>query len=153
MELSVRPGMCLAISDQLLPCCACSWNSATSSSRLQSALRMAGFRWLCQRSRHCLPVLPRNYLPLIPKELRSFATRALQLRSPNSSTSSLIASSSCVNFTSAVHGCRWGDAIYEYANYFAVFNCSSSLVTEWRLVLERERALDKVWSSVFRCLG
>ena len=54
--LSVRPASCLAISAHLFPNRRCDARSASSSAALQSVLVMFGSSWLCQRSRHCLPV-------------------------------------------------------------------------------------------------
>ena len=54
--LSVRPASCLAISAHLFPKRRCDARSASSSAALQSVLVMFGSSWLCQRSRHCLPV-------------------------------------------------------------------------------------------------
>mmetsp|Transcript_15571 Transcript_15571/g.49461 ORF Transcript_15571/g.49461 Transcript_15571/m.49461 type:complete len:313 (+) Transcript_15571:205-1143(+) len=58
MALSVRPGSILAISAHRLPSCRCASSSTRSSSAVQWSFLMAGSSWLCQRSRHCLPVLP-----------------------------------------------------------------------------------------------
>jgi hypothetical protein len=58
MELSVRPGSILVISAHLLPCAVWARKSTHSSWGIHSTLRMLGFRWLCQRSRHCLPSRP-----------------------------------------------------------------------------------------------
>mmetsp|Transcript_25830 Transcript_25830/g.61664 ORF Transcript_25830/g.61664 Transcript_25830/m.61664 type:complete len:201 (-) Transcript_25830:8-610(-) len=54
--LSVRPASCLAISAHLFPKRVCEAMSSSSSAALQSVLVMFGSSWLCQRSRHCLPV-------------------------------------------------------------------------------------------------
>mmetsp|Transcript_68447 Transcript_68447/g.152788 ORF Transcript_68447/g.152788 Transcript_68447/m.152788 type:complete len:239 (-) Transcript_68447:105-821(-) len=58
IALSVRPGKLLTISDQRVPS---SWTLRTiaaSSCAVHSALFTSGDRWLCQRSRHCLPERP-----------------------------------------------------------------------------------------------
>ena len=56
--LSVRPGRYLAMSAHLLPNSSWSCMSLRSSSSDQADLLMSWSRWLCQRSRHCLPVRP-----------------------------------------------------------------------------------------------
>ena len=58
MALSVRPTKVLAISAHLFPNARCAMISARSSSRDHSSRLMSGFRWLYQRSRHCLPMRP-----------------------------------------------------------------------------------------------
>mmetsp|Transcript_19212 Transcript_19212/g.48906 ORF Transcript_19212/g.48906 Transcript_19212/m.48906 type:complete len:458 (-) Transcript_19212:212-1585(-) len=58
IELSVRPGSALAISAHLLPTLACSASSFSSSSGVHASFRMPSSSWLCQRSRHCLPMRP-----------------------------------------------------------------------------------------------
>ena len=52
--LSERPTSRLAISDQALPSSLCASMKTSSSLALHSPLRTRGFRWLSQRSRHCL---------------------------------------------------------------------------------------------------
>jgi hypothetical protein len=58
MELSVRPGSILVISAHLLPWAVCARNRIHSSCGIHSTFRMLGLRWLCHRSRHCLPSRP-----------------------------------------------------------------------------------------------
>mmetsp|Transcript_10309 Transcript_10309/g.24727 ORF Transcript_10309/g.24727 Transcript_10309/m.24727 type:complete len:272 (-) Transcript_10309:99-914(-) len=55
MALSVRPGKSLTISDHLVPRRATASTMMRSSSSLQGAFWSSGLRWLCHRSRHCLP--------------------------------------------------------------------------------------------------
>ena len=57
-SLTYRPGNNLAISAQRLPFSIWYSNIFLSSSMLQAPLLMSGFKWLCQRSLHCLPILP-----------------------------------------------------------------------------------------------
>mmetsp|Transcript_25691 Transcript_25691/g.86164 ORF Transcript_25691/g.86164 Transcript_25691/m.86164 type:complete len:258 (+) Transcript_25691:404-1177(+) len=57
MALSVRPGSSFTISDHLVPSRATASTMVLSSSSLQGAFCRSGLRWLCQRSRHCLPSL------------------------------------------------------------------------------------------------
>ena len=54
--LSVRPGRRFAISLHLLPSALCASTMICSSSAVHGPLLIVGSRWLCQRSRHCLPV-------------------------------------------------------------------------------------------------
>ncbi|OMJ86958.1 hypothetical protein SteCoe_11431 [Stentor coeruleus] len=98
MELSVLPDMCVAISLHLLPNCFWSSKIRFSSSSVQVSFFISGFRWLCQRSRHCFPVLPS-----IPR--RSFMALAIFVHffSPWTNTISFIISSSCIFITSWVH--------------------------------------------------
>ena len=65
MELSVRPGRYLAISAQRLPKVLWARNKIHSSCSLQSYFLISGFKWLCHRSLHCLPILPilNHFLP------------------------------------------------------------------------------------------
>src|SRR5262249_5834695 len=56
--LSVRPGSSLAISAHLFPSRPWASTRIASSSPVQLALLIDGLRWLCQRSRHCLPMRP-----------------------------------------------------------------------------------------------
>ena len=56
--LSVRPGRYFAMSAHLLLYSTCSSMSLQSSSADHGSLRMSWSRWLCHRSRHCLPVRP-----------------------------------------------------------------------------------------------
>lgn len=58
IALSVRPGRSLAISAHLLPSCLCASISMLSSSSDHASFLIEGLRWLCHRSRHCLPILP-----------------------------------------------------------------------------------------------
>ena len=58
MVLSVRPSRTLAISAHLLLCFLCIKNKIHSSSLDQFIFLMRGFKWLCQRSLHCLPIRP-----------------------------------------------------------------------------------------------
>ena len=88
--LSVRPGRYLAMSAHLLPNLLCSSSSIRSSSSVHASLRMSWSRWLCQRSRHCLPVRPG----------KCWAT-SVQLRVPCTPTRCLTSASSC-----AVHCLR-----------------------------------------------
>mmetsp|Transcript_11694 Transcript_11694/g.17968 ORF Transcript_11694/g.17968 Transcript_11694/m.17968 type:complete len:361 (-) Transcript_11694:33-1115(-) len=57
---SVRPGSILAISLHRLPKNAWPSKTTLSSSAVQSPFLMLGSRWLCHRSRHCLPIRPGN---------------------------------------------------------------------------------------------
>lgn len=54
--LSVRPGRAFVILAHWLPIARCMVMIMRSSSSVQSPFLIPGFRWLCQRSRHCLPV-------------------------------------------------------------------------------------------------
>ena len=58
MVLSVRPSRTLAISAHLLLCFLCIRNKIHSSSLDQFIFLIRGFKWLCQRSLHCLPIRP-----------------------------------------------------------------------------------------------
>jgi len=58
MVLSVRPSRTLAISAHLLLCFLCIKNKIHSSSLDQLIFLIRGFKWLCQRSLHCLPIRP-----------------------------------------------------------------------------------------------
>lgn len=86
--LSVRPGRRLAISDHLLPSSLWASDIIRSSSSVQPFLFIQGSKWLCQRSRHCLPLRPG-----IPAWARRSAIAA-QLFVPYSVTIWRIASSS-----------------------------------------------------------
>lgn len=57
-ELSVLPGSNLAISAQRLPISKCACKIILSSSSDQARLLIPGPKWLCQRSRACLPMRP-----------------------------------------------------------------------------------------------
>ena len=48
--------MCFTISAHLVPCAATASMIARSSSALKLSVLTLGLRWLCQRSRHCLPI-------------------------------------------------------------------------------------------------
>lgn len=62
IALSVRPGNILAISAHLFPNLRWLWRMRRSSLSDQFLdLLMFGLRWLCQRSRHCFPVLPTSW--------------------------------------------------------------------------------------------
>mmetsp|Transcript_31721 Transcript_31721/g.94279 ORF Transcript_31721/g.94279 Transcript_31721/m.94279 type:complete len:200 (+) Transcript_31721:537-1136(+) len=56
MALSVRPGMSLTISAHFVPCSATACRISRSSSSVKFSFFTSGERWLCQRSRHCLPL-------------------------------------------------------------------------------------------------
>ena len=56
--LTYRPGRRLAISAHLLPRVMWAYNIFRSSSSCHASLDISGFKWLCQRSRHCLPIRP-----------------------------------------------------------------------------------------------
>mmetsp|Transcript_6373 Transcript_6373/g.21123 ORF Transcript_6373/g.21123 Transcript_6373/m.21123 type:complete len:218 (+) Transcript_6373:910-1563(+) len=58
MALSVRPGMSLTISAHFVPCSATACRISRSSSSVKFSFFTSGERWLCQRSRHCLPTRP-----------------------------------------------------------------------------------------------
>lgn len=58
IALSVRPGNNFAIFAHWFPHCWCAWKIILSSSPVQAVFLMLGFRWLCHRSRHCLPIRP-----------------------------------------------------------------------------------------------
>ena len=58
IELSVRPGSIWEILDHLVPYCSTSAMTLASSSGVHSSLLTVGHRWLCHRSRHCLPTRP-----------------------------------------------------------------------------------------------
>ena len=85
IALSVLPGRSLAISAQRFPSLECASRMIWSSSSLQGSLRMSGSRWLCQRSRHCLPMRP-----------GSLAAITDHFLGPNSLTSSTTLASSCM---------------------------------------------------------
>ena len=57
-ELSVRPGNSFAISAHLFPNVACASRIIRSSSCVHGSFLMPGCKWLCHRSRHCLPIRP-----------------------------------------------------------------------------------------------
>mmetsp|Transcript_21215 Transcript_21215/g.54330 ORF Transcript_21215/g.54330 Transcript_21215/m.54330 type:complete len:259 (-) Transcript_21215:176-952(-) len=87
MALSVRPGMSLTMSAHLVPCAATASMMARSSSGLKLSVFTSGHRWLCQRSRHCLPT--RLGMPIAIRD---------QLAGPHWATSSRsLASSSGVH--------------------------------------------------------
>mmetsp|Transcript_21526 Transcript_21526/g.3510 ORF Transcript_21526/g.3510 Transcript_21526/m.3510 type:complete len:102 (-) Transcript_21526:132-437(-) len=65
MALSVLPGTLLAISAHLFPSSLWAFIIIISSSRVQAPLFMLGFKWLCQRSLHCFPILPGKLLAII----------------------------------------------------------------------------------------
>ena len=58
MELSVLPGRHLAISAHRLPIILCARKRRHYSIAVHWSFLMWGLRWLCHRSRHCLPTLP-----------------------------------------------------------------------------------------------
>jgi len=58
MALSVLPMRNYVISAHLLPLRRWHKNSSHSSSSHQDSLLIRGFKWLCQRSLHCFPILP-----------------------------------------------------------------------------------------------
>lgn len=58
------PGSNFAISAQRFPSSLCAWQIMRSSSSVQDDFFTSGLRWLCQRSRHCLPILPFNCLAI-----------------------------------------------------------------------------------------
>ena len=60
IALSVRPGTIFAISAKRLPCKRWAKMMSWSSSGVQGPFLMLESRWLCQRSRICLAVLPRS---------------------------------------------------------------------------------------------
>mmetsp|Transcript_8757 Transcript_8757/g.27184 ORF Transcript_8757/g.27184 Transcript_8757/m.27184 type:complete len:439 (-) Transcript_8757:648-1964(-) len=60
IAFSVRPGRSFAISAHLFPIRAWPATRVRSSSASHSSRRISGLRWLCQRSRHCLPTRPRS---------------------------------------------------------------------------------------------
>jgi len=64
MELSVRPGSIFVISAHLLPWAVCAKNRIHSSWAVHSTFSIDGLRWLCQRSRHCLPNRPSTNLAI-----------------------------------------------------------------------------------------
>mmetsp|Transcript_9749 Transcript_9749/g.31368 ORF Transcript_9749/g.31368 Transcript_9749/m.31368 type:complete len:364 (-) Transcript_9749:78-1169(-) len=64
MALSVRPGNILTISDQRVPYRWTASTMARSSAVDHLDLDTSGERWLCQRSRHCLPERPSISLPI-----------------------------------------------------------------------------------------
>ncbi|XP_075338597.1 uncharacterized protein LOC142398480 [Odontesthes bonariensis] len=49
------PGSSLEMSAQRFPSSRWAWHTMRSSSRVQLLFFTVGFRWLCQRSRHCFP--------------------------------------------------------------------------------------------------
>ena len=89
MELSVLPGRCFDISDHLLPTFECIVIKISSSSFVQGALLMMGSRWLCHRSRHCLPVRSDTWHAVF-----KLSAIRVQLVVPYCSTRSRMASSS-----------------------------------------------------------
>lgn len=58
IELSVRPGIIFVIYAHLFPWAVWAKNKIHSSCKSHSAFRIDGFKWLCQRYRHCFPSLP-----------------------------------------------------------------------------------------------
>ena len=75
IELSVRPGKSFTISDHLVPSSCTFCTIAASSSAVQSDLRTMGERWLCHRSRHCLPERPSIWAPIV--DHRTFVPLAI----------------------------------------------------------------------------
>mmetsp|Transcript_23675 Transcript_23675/g.80704 ORF Transcript_23675/g.80704 Transcript_23675/m.80704 type:complete len:285 (-) Transcript_23675:136-990(-) len=88
MALSVRPTNSFAMSAHLLPYLRCASSSLASSTPLHPSRLMSGLRWLCHRSRHCLPMRPGSCWAIFD-----------HCFGPSSFTSWMIFSSS-----SAVHG-------------------------------------------------
>mmetsp|Transcript_10202 Transcript_10202/g.42346 ORF Transcript_10202/g.42346 Transcript_10202/m.42346 type:complete len:251 (+) Transcript_10202:1704-2456(+) len=88
MALSVLPGSILAISAHLLPWILWASSRVLSSSSVHPSRLISGLRWLCHRSRHCLPMRPGRSLAIIDHFL-----------APCSPTRRMIAASS-----SGVHG-------------------------------------------------
>ena len=62
--LSVRPGRTLAISAHRFPITWWCKNSNQSSYSFHADFLMAGFRWLCHLSRHCLPSRPGKWIAM-----------------------------------------------------------------------------------------
>ena len=58
------PGSSLEISAQRFPSTLCAWQMIWSSSSVHLSFFTAGFRWLCQRSRHCFPLRVWMYLAM-----------------------------------------------------------------------------------------
>ena len=56
--LSYLPGKSLAILAHWFPNWSWAWVKSLSSSSVHGDLLMLGSRWLCHRSRHCLPIRP-----------------------------------------------------------------------------------------------
>mmetsp|Transcript_11479 Transcript_11479/g.22226 ORF Transcript_11479/g.22226 Transcript_11479/m.22226 type:complete len:225 (+) Transcript_11479:3-677(+) len=89
IALSVRPGIIFTINDHFVPCIATASRIIRSSSSVNVSLRTSGARWLCQRSRHCLPTRPSKLFAI-----------SLQHEGPCMPTSSMSRWSS-----SGVHAC------------------------------------------------
>ena len=64
MSLSLRPSKRFTISDQRVPISATAWAIMMSSIVVHFDFLIWGARWLCQRSRHCLPVRPGTLLAI-----------------------------------------------------------------------------------------
>ena len=64
MSLSLRPSKRFTISDQRVPISATAWAIMMSSIIVHFDFLIWGARWLCQRSRHCLPVRPGTLLAI-----------------------------------------------------------------------------------------
>mmetsp|Transcript_44213 Transcript_44213/g.122548 ORF Transcript_44213/g.122548 Transcript_44213/m.122548 type:complete len:471 (+) Transcript_44213:122-1534(+) len=109
--LSVRPGSIFAISAQRLPRAWCASRSLRSSSTVHSPLLIIGSRWLCHRSRHCLPVRLGSCAAIVDHE-----------RVPCSSTRAAILVSS-----SALHTRRSDDALPQSDRAAAVRSANSGV--------------------------
>lgn len=82
MALSERPGRNFAISAQRFPMRECRSRRILSSSSLHAVFFMSGFKWLCQRSRHCLPKRPRRCLAISDQRFGpNFCTSSITLAS------------------------------------------------------------------------
>ena len=81
-SLSLRPGSILAIFAQRLPNLARCATISFSSVSVHARLFRSGLRWLCHRSRHCLPTRPGKNLPMKLHLVRPcFLTRAVRAAS------------------------------------------------------------------------
>jgi len=80
--LSVLPGSNFAITAHLGPISCITSRITLSSSSVHAALLIRGSKWLCQRSRHCLSILPGNIAATTDHFLGPFAsTNSLSTRS------------------------------------------------------------------------
>lgn len=62
----------------------CASMMASSSSSVHRSFLMSGLRWLCQRSRHCLPILPGKFLAMKLQFLGPWSRTSLRTRASSS---------------------------------------------------------------------
>ena len=97
------PGNIFAISAHLFPTVIWASRIILSSSSLQASLQISGLRWLCQRSRHCLPIRPGSWLAISDHFLAPyFSTSSSTFRSSSAVHGPLTS----VGFNTFCHLCR-----------------------------------------------